>query len=95
MSADNGIYILRTITRSGYEYRVTGAQAIVNLDWYAKNDPEKLPNYLKDTWGNSDVYKDSKEAFVKAWEMLEKILASDYPILEYGVDMIYLNTVFP
>lgn len=95
MSADNGIYVLATIKNtkivdngvtkcSNYKvYRIAYAQAIDNFDWYKENESHNLGNYIKEIWGDSEVFEDKGKALLAAHELAEK---SDY--LEYGVSVI-------
>ena len=101
MSADNGIYILKTIrTRKldGFAwvktepypvYRVAHVGAIDNFDWYKENQSYNLGAYMKDIWGNSPVYENKAEALGYASQM-EK----DIRILEYGISTIETDYVF-
>ena len=101
MSADNGIYILGTVTSYKKEgnaivhcgarrvYRVAHAQAIDNLEHYKNNEPHNLGAYMVDVWGKSEVYDDRDAAIVAADK-----LASKYDILEYGISFIDTNLVF-
>ena len=103
MSADNGIYILKTLrTRRNDDgrgwvksdpypvYRVAVVQAIDNFDWYEKNQFYNLGAYMKDTWGNSHPFESYDEAFAFAKRMAEG--GSRY--LEYGVSTIDTDYTF-
>jgi len=64
MSADNGIYILRTVCKhfvndeqTGqrvkvpyYVYRVAEAFAMDNFEWYEKNQPYNLGAFMLSVW---------------------------------------------
>ena len=101
MSADNGIYILKTIrTRKddgrGWVkcppypvYRVALASAIDNFSWYQENQSYNLGAYIKDVWGNSPVFKSEGEAFKYASEIEEAT-----PILEYGICLLTTEYIF-
>jgi hypothetical protein len=101
MSADNGIYILKTIRTRKQEgdawvktepyavYRVAETCAIDNFDWYEKNQPYNLGSYMKDVWGSSPVFEGLQDADSYA-SKLEK----DIPILEYGISSIDTDYVF-
>jgi hypothetical protein len=101
MSADNGIYILKTIRTSKQDgngwvktepypvYRVAHACAIDNFDWYKMNQPHNLGAYMKDIWGSSPVYGDKQEALTYASQMEMKS-----PILEYGICSINTDYIF-
>lgn len=87
MSADNGIYILKTpsypikkdncYTNRGsyYEYRVAYAMAIDNVDY--------SDLYLPALFGNSPVFQKEDEAWNYA-----KQLEEDCDYLEYGICLI-------
>jgi len=88
MSADNGIYILRTPTKGGdgFEYRVAHAQAIENLnyagvvgDWYTVV-----------YFGNSEVHTGENSAFVAAAKEYEA-----HGWTEYGICSIKRDEEFP
>lgn len=95
MSADNGIYILKTIDtmkqvspghfkntfgEGTVAYRVAYFSGIDSLEWFEKNQPYNVGFFLNTVWGNSKLYYDEKEAIAFAHE-LEALF--DY--LEYGV----------
>lgn len=95
MSADNGIYILKT-TRSRKQegiaivqcasypvYRIAHVQAIDNMSYYKEHQPYNLGAYMVDAWGKSKVYTDKGEAVLAAHELADTI-----EVLEYGVSII-------
>ena len=87
MSSDNGIYILHT--RDGY--RVAHANAIENLWWNEKaNTYTEFPNpdMIYDYFYNAKCHKDLHDAMEEAFGIYNQILHSDYPILEYGIQII-------
>lgn len=102
MSADNGVYVLRTIrsykeTSQGcwervqpyYVYRVAAVSAIDNFDYYKENKLYNLGAYMVVTWGNSPIFDDQDKAMQYA-HALEKIL----PVCEYGVCSIDTDYTF-
>lgn len=107
MSADNGIYILKTLDhfkKEGYSqvnvideggrvaYRVAHAQAIDNVDYYCKEENRhNLGWYLDAIWGKSPVFYDENEAWDYARQM-----SKNFTYLEYGLDEIDLSEInFP
>lgn len=98
MSADNGVYILRTprkmkknddnsySSQKGYEYRVTHCQAIDNVDY--------SDLYMPLLFGKSKVHFDIADAQAEARKMADGILEDD-GILEYGIWMITKECQFP
>lgn len=104
MSADNGVYILSTISdwkkerEGGYSkrempirvYRVAYASAIDNFDWYKANQIYNLGWYMESVWGKSPVYEKQEEAVLAA-----HLLASKIDLLEYGVSSIDTEYRFP
>lgn len=104
MSADNGVYILRTIRRRKFAngawtaapehfvYRVAYAGAIDNFFHYKETDPSNLGAYLLDIWGKSRVYENKQEASDAAYAMLGELEKTMY--VEYGVGMIEADIVF-
>lgn len=102
MSADNGVYILKTIrtrkqTPNGWGektepysvYRVTIACAIENFDYYEKKQPYNIGAYMMSIWGDSPLFEDKDEA-LKYAHQLEKSV----PYCEYGVSFIDTEYVF-
>ena len=96
MSADNGIYVLRTLrtrketspgcwTRAEphYVWRVAETSAIDNFDWYQNAEIYNLGAYMKDIWGDSEVFQSELAALEHAHKV-----AKEYDILEYGVVQI-------
>jgi hypothetical protein len=104
MSADNGVYILSTISdwkkdREGVYskrevpirvYRIAHASAIDNFDWYRRNQPYNLGWYMDIVWGKSVVYEKQEEAVLAA-----HALARTIEFLEYGVTSIDTEFTFP
>lgn len=82
MSADNGIYILKT---NGNKFRVAETCAIDNLDWYKTNDPYNLGVYLHDVFGDSPVFNNEKAASDFAFQIAKKGWT------EYGICFINLD----
>ena len=96
MSADNGIYILKTKAPAGegFEYRVEHAMAIENICYnVATGEYQKdfIPEVAFDYFGRSDVFTDEGEALKYAHEQEPM-----YEILEYGVSILnHAHQVFP
>lgn len=78
MSADNGIYILKTSD----QYRVIHAQAIENLYWshIKPYNKELVSTRVIEYYGNSK-YTRSEETALK----IANYMAKDTSILEYGI----------
>jgi hypothetical protein len=76
MSADNGIYILKT---AGPEWRVAEMMAIDNL-YYPDDKPETVLKNAREMFARAEVFKDRALALVYAFD-----LAKDCDVLEYGV----------
>lgn len=83
MSADNGIYILKTTDNEKETYRVAHAQAIDNFGWYEQNEPEKFADYIKQVWGKSPTFFSIEKAYMYARELAQK-----YFYIEYGIQEI-------
>lgn len=93
MSADNGVYILRT--KDGY--RVAHAQAIENIDYGCK-EGEWNEEDVKMIFGRSKVHSEQKEALDEAVKIYNEIISDDFcPICEYGIVSIFKfkNKSFP
>lgn len=84
MSADNGIYILKTKD----QYRVAHLQAIENVYWSAIDGSHDkcVPTRVVEMWGECKFTRDAS----KALSMANK-WASKLPICEYGVNVITYN----
>lgn len=91
MSADNGIYILKTKD----QYRVAHLQAIDNVSWSIidgdwQNNKETrgkcVPTRVIEMWGRCKYTRDENIAFKIAHKW-----ASSLPICEYGVNIITYN----
>jgi hypothetical protein len=99
MSADNGIYILRTnLSENLYEYRVAHAQAIENIFWDDERDEigDKLnPQITKDYFGFSQVFHSKDDALKEASKLYENMMQSDFPVVEYGIQTLYIEQEFP
>jgi hypothetical protein len=100
MSADNGIYILRTLKKDcpegsldPYEYRVAHLQAIENVDWdettggYTEDPDVRIKN-AREMWARCNVVS-KKEVDQKADELERK-----YGWTEYGIAYITIERVF-
>lgn len=84
MSADNGIYILRSPIRTGhFEYRVAHLQAIENIDY------DRAHEILY--FGKCQVFH-NRDA---AWKEALKIYDSIDGVLEYGISQIDSDHPFP
>lgn len=90
MSADNGVYILRTT--EGH-CRVAHAQAIDNL-WYdektGRASDYPVDNEMIRIFGNSEVYNTMESAWEKAKEILKEL-----PVCEYGISFIDAEREWP
>ena len=97
MSADNGIYVLQTPsswTATGMEYRVAELQAAGNYQWddamrkYTSCERVQIKN-AREMWARTPVFDDQTEALAYAHK-----LADQCDILEYGVNIIYIDKEF-
>ena len=100
MSADNGVYVLKTIRTRRLEgggwvkadpypvYRVAHASAIDNFDYYKREQLYNLGAYMLDVWGDSLVFEDKQDAISYAHSVEERL-----SICEYGVCMIETDYV--
>lgn len=91
MSADNGIYILKTKD----QYRVAHLQAIDNVrrsaidgDWQSRRETSGkcVPTRVVELWGRCKYTRNEKKAF----EIARK-LEDSLPICEYGINIITYN----
>lgn len=103
MSADNGIYILKTPTLDGkWEYRVKHLQAVENYCWdFLKvNDDGGGPGgYTEDTkwhifnarrtWDNCKVFHKSEDAYTEAARLHDEIEYTEYGITEIHIPEIW------
>ena len=94
MSADNGIYILRTPISAGFEYRVAHVVSC-EVEYYRDKELlEDLDQYISYMWGPCSVFFTPEEAAAEAVAETEEVLAQGYPI-EYGTSTIELDRSFP
>jgi hypothetical protein len=94
MSADNGIYVLKTRGINGeFEYRVREVHNIESI--YAPGNA-KIPDteVLVSTFGQVEVFTDDLTAFTIANDLLFDI-EQDGDKVEYGVLMIEFDLSFP
>lgn len=91
MSADNGIYILKTKD----QYRVAHLQSIENVSWSAidgdwqsqdKTRGKYVPTRVVEMWGRCKYTRDENTAFRIAHKWADSL-----PICEYGVNVITYN----
>lgn len=84
MSADNGVYILKTQSQDGgFEYRVAQAMAIDNLT-YDMPPGEIDPECAQGIFGESEVFTDRDKAWLSARDVEDEIAQSGW-FTEYGV----------
>ena len=97
MSADNGIYILKTPNDTPgfeheFEWRVVHAQAIESI--YYENE-EGNPEYVVTIFGEAPVFTDREEAIKLANKIEAHMLMDDFcPVVEYGICVIELPHPF-
>jgi hypothetical protein len=92
MSADNGIYILKTLapTGRGFEFRIIHAQAIENLTYqHPTGNPCEIINYYLDT----KVMTNQNKALKSAHNLYEEY-TKDGGYVEYGVSIIEFEKTF-
>lgn len=92
MSADDGIYILKTVrhrrkvgaawvqSEPHFVYRVAYASAIDNFNWLKENKLYNLGAYMLEVWGLSPVLMHEATALLQASN-----LSKDHEYLEYGI----------
>lgn len=89
MSADNGVYILKTSRRDDptkSEYRVAHAQAIENVTQQDAFWADIQPAYAVSIFGSSVVFDNKADALIEAGSIEDEILSDEFcPILEYGI----------
>lgn len=92
MSADNGVYILRTPDgNGGYEYRVSHATAIDNI--YQK-DKRRKNAMLFMYFQNSTVFDNKYDAEREADKQYTRVMR-DFGICEYAIQYIDWQEQFP
>lgn len=85
MSADNGVYILKTKD----QYRVAYAHAIENLWWNfikIRNEDEMVSTRLVELYGRKRYTRDAEKAMKVA-----QAIARDSGYLEYGIKILPIN----
>lgn len=99
MSADNGVYILKTKRGDGWEYRVAHLQAVENYLWNQDTHEETSDEDVhiknaREMW-NGPVFSSKQDALREADLMAEEILNDDFcPVLEYGISTITIPREF-
>lgn len=93
MSADNGIYVLRTPAADGrgFEFRVAHAQAIDNIDYPNRG---LVDEYLLNVFGRSWVLHRQRRAVALAHLLHDDMIADGW-YTEYGVQVVELERPFP
>jgi len=99
MSADNGVYILRSKKGKTFEYRVKMLQAIEDLEWdhkYKKysEDAQVHINNARKFWKGCKVYKTEQEALKEAYKLHDEIMKDDLGMCEYGIRTITILKEF-
>ena len=98
MSADNGIYILKTqaknpIIESDFEYRVAHVMGVDNIYYNVdtgKYEEDFIPQEVFRCFGDCQVFVSEAEALLFAHKR-----AKEYSVLEYGVSILnHPNQVF-
>ncbi len=89
MSADNGIYVLKT---DGPEWRVAECQAIDNVFY---ENPDGNDDVLLSYFGNSPVFTKSLNAGKFAILLYDELMCDDIPICEHGIIHMKLHRPFP
>ena len=97
MSADNGVYILRT---EGPEYRIKHLQAVENLYWdeHIGGETQDRDVWIvnaREMWKGCEVFTDMYDALNEAHRIYEEIMSDDFcPICEYGICSITIGRKF-
>lgn len=100
MSADNGIYMLRTLTEDGrHEWRVAEMSAIDNLWWdenrhdFAPGDDDVVIENARQMFAEIPAFSTQEEA-LKAAANLSRATLEVFGFLEYGINEIPVDRVF-
>ena len=91
MSADNGIYILKT---EGPEYRIAHLQAVENVNWdhdsnNYTDDPDVMIHNARQMWSPCEIFFEESLALIYAAKLLRR-----ESICEYGICFIEIPRVF-
>lgn len=94
MSADNGIYILKTPKGAEFEYRVSNLQAVENVYWDNRKsrdseDPLVWIENAREMWQDSPVWHTED----KAWEEARRQFKMAC-VCEYGIQVIEIPKEF-
>lgn len=101
MSADDGIYILRTLGKDGiiaYEYRVSHLQAVENVSWdiikgdYTEDQDVMIAN-AREMWNSYPVFQNDIDALAEAKRLHDEI-TDEIGYTEYGICYIYIERQF-
>ena len=97
MSADNGIYILKTrkpLHNNDYEYRVKECCAIDNIDYYPRGS-DKCDAMLVLYFGQSKSHSTLDAAMQEATRIYTELMNGPFPVCEYGISVINWADEFP
>lgn len=95
MSADNGVYILKTTGDKGtYEYRVRELQAVENVYWNARTGRDSTSHdiWIKNArrmWKDAPVFPHEDVALNAALEIYKRL-----SVCEYGIATITIERRF-
>jgi len=92
MSADNGIYILKTKGPILTEWRVAHCQGIDDIFYENTSGDDEV---LLDYFGQSPIFTNHKDACKYAFKLYNEIMDDDFPICEHGIVEILINRPFP
>lgn len=98
MSADNGIYILKTPVLGGFEWRVEHLQAVDNYSWDDEKNEHTINSHIqiknaREMWKDSPVFFTEKEAEAYAFNMLD-IYQDEGGYVEYGIQRVNIFEEF-
>lgn len=97
MSADNGVYILETISpkdSSKKEWRVAHLQAVEDINWddnakISTSNQDIMIKNAREMWARSPIFETKASALIAA-----DTIESKLPICEYGICTIRIERVF-
>jgi hypothetical protein len=92
VSADNGIYTIKTLKGDGFEFRVAHMQAFDNIEWSDKEpnpnggfgwytqDPDVLIKNARKMYKGVKVFTVEKEALEEAYRLHDEMGYTEYGI---------------
>lgn len=92
MSADNGIFTIKTLKGNGFEFRVAHIQGFNNIEWsdtepnpnggfgWYTQDPDTLIKNAREMYKDTKPLTDEKDALEEAYKLHKEVGYTEYGI---------------